>query len=208
MDRLVHLVDKTDAGKWGRDDLLAVSEDHMVAAGQVKPALAVWRTLTNAGWIESSVPTEDKPLTNGDFRQPFYRHGFDWTTDDNSGTRVEQYADSSQVRISLFGDEAEKVSLLQQYIWVAPDSHYTLTWQANQEDLASPSGIFWRLHPVGSTGTDLVSGDLTDPNQSWDFVTAANAKIYLLTLDYQRVLGTTRARGTLILKSTSMNKQN
>jgi len=39
--RLVHLVKKDDAGKWGRDDLLALSEDHMLAAGYLQPALAV-----------------------------------------------------------------------------------------------------------------------------------------------------------------------
>jgi len=211
VERLVHLVKKDDAGKWGRDDLLALSEDHMLAAGYLQPALAVWSALKSAGWIEESVPNEQNPVTNGDFRQPFFRHGFDWVINDNPGTRVEQLADISELRINLYGDEAEKMVLLQQYVAVAPGARYRMTWHHQSEELSEPSGFTWHLHAVDGGTADIASGDIisakASPNASWDFVAPLHAKAFLLTLEYARALGTTRARGALALKSVAMIKK-
>ena len=207
VERLVRLVDKRDAAKWGRDDLLAVAEDHMLAAGDLKPALRVWSILNNAGWIEQSVPAEQSPLTNGEFRQPFYHHGFDWKTVENPGCRAEQFSDAAELRISLYGDEAEKLTLAQQYVAIAPGAPYTMKWQIQTDDLVQPSGFEWHLHPVGGSTQELVSGDLVGPNPTWDFVAPADAKTFLLTLEYSRALGTMRARGSMAVKSVAITQR-
>jgi tetratricopeptide (TPR) repeat protein len=207
VERLVHLVKKEDAGKWGRDDLLAAGEDHMLAAGHLQAALDVWSTLKNAGWIEQSVPSEQSPLTNGDFRLPFYRHGFDWVASDNPGTRVDQLLEAPGLRINLYGDEAEKMLIMQQYVAVRPGAHYSMTWQPQYEELYEPSGFSWHLHSIGGQAPDLVSGDVIAANPVWDFVAPSNAKSFLLTLEYARVLGTVRGRGSLLLKSVNMTQR-
>lgn len=208
VERLVHLVKKEDAAKWGRDDLLAVGEDHMLAAGHLQPALAVWSALKNAGWIEQSVPNEQDPLTNGDFRQPIYRHGFDWVSNDNPGTRVDQLVEASALRVNLYGDEAEKIVLLQQYVAVKPGARYRMTWHPQSEELNEPSGFAWHLHPIGGTGvSDIVSGDVIAPNPTWDFVAPSTANAFMLTLEYARALGTVRARGSLVLRSVAMTEK-
>jgi len=204
VNRLVHLVSKDDAAKWGRDDLLALSEDHMLAAGSLQPALDVWSALKGAGWIEQSVPSGQNPLTNGDFRQPFFRHGFDWVINDNPGARLEQLPDLSELRVNLYGDEPEKMVLLQQYVAVTPGARYSMTWHQQSEELTEPSGLTWCLHSIGGSQSDLVSGDVIAPNSSWDFVAPRGVKGFLLTLEYARALGTTRARGALSLKSVTM----
>jgi tetratricopeptide (TPR) repeat protein len=207
VDRLVHLVNKSDASKWGRDDLLAASLDHMLAAGARQPAMNVWSVLKDAGWLASPAPTAESPLTNGDFHLPFFRHGFDWVIIENPGTRVEQLSDIPEVRISLYGDEPEKMTLLQQYVAVTPGRRYLMKWHLQSQDLNQPSGFAWHLHPTADAGPEISYGDVISANAAWDFMAPPAAGTFLLTFEYARALGTTRARGSLALKSVIMNQQ-
>jgi len=206
VDRLVRTVGKDDPSKWGRNDLLAVTEDHMLAAGYLKPAIQVWSTLKEAGWLNEAVPNDQHPLINGDFRERFYRHGFDWVNVESAGTHVEQLWQTPCLRIDLYGDEAENVTLLQQYVAGAPGKRYLMAWQAQADDLADPSGLSWHLHPVKGA-SELTSGDLLAPDKTWVFDAPVNSKLFLLTLEYARPLGNTRARGAVVLKAVTMNQQ-
>jgi tetratricopeptide (TPR) repeat protein len=207
VERLVKAVGKDDPSKWGLNDLVAASEDHMLAEGYMRPALTVWSTLHAFGWLKHTVPNDQKPLTNGRFEVPFYRHGFDWVSPDNPGTRVEHFPDVPEVRMNLNGDEGEHITLLQQYVDLAPDTRYTMTWKVQSEELNQPSGLAWHVHPVKGGGTaGGASGDLVGSPASWTFVSPI-ANAYLLTLEYIRPLGSTRARGALTLKSVTMNQK-
>jgi hypothetical protein len=208
IDRLVRLVATGNAQDWGRDDLIAIAEDHMLQAGAVSPAIKVWASLNNGGWIKQAVPDAYHPLTNGDFRIPFYRHGFDWVGVEESGVRIDQITSDSMVRINLFGDQADKVVLMQQYVDVEPGKTYVLSWQARSQEILAPSGLAWRLHPIkGGPGTgELVSGDLL-ADSSWNVAVPADAKAFLLTLECHRPLGSMRARGTFSLQAVSMSQQ-
>jgi tetratricopeptide (TPR) repeat protein len=208
VERLVQAVGKDDPGKWGRDDLLAAAEDHMLAAGEGQPAINVWSTMKQAGWLEQSVPNDQRPLTNGDFRLRFYRHAFDWVTNESPGTRVEQYVESNDVRINLHGDEPEKCTLLQEYVAAAPSARYNVTWRAQADDLSAPSGLAWHLHAIGGgTVPEVVSPDLLSPHPAWEFTTPAGAKTFLLSLEYARPMGVTRAHGAIVLKAVTMERK-
>jgi tetratricopeptide (TPR) repeat protein len=210
VERLVHAVGKDDPAKWGRDDLLAFSLDHMLAAGYLQPALQVWSILNEAGWLAEPAPNDKHPLTNGGFAARLYRHGFDWVTVENAGTRLEQVQEPPALRISLYGDEAETLTLLQQYVDVRPGNRYQLTWQAQGDELAVPSGFKWHLHPIHRagemSGPEVVSGDLLADPAGWTFV-APEGNAFLLTLEYAREVGTVRARGSLTLKEVAMSLQ-
>ena len=206
IERLIHVVGNGNPQDWGRDDLIAISEDHMLQAGAASPAIKVWASLNNGGWIKQSVPDVYHPLTNGDFRIPFYRHGFDWLGLEESGVRIDQIATDAMVRINLFGDQADKVVLLQQYVDVEPGKKYNLSWQARSQEILAPSGLAWHVYPIkGGTG-ELVSGDLLGES-SWNFAAPADAKAFLLTLECRRPLGSMRARGTFSLQTVSMSQQ-
>jgi hypothetical protein len=208
VERLVQAVGSDDPRKWGRDDLLAVIEDHLLAAGQLKAAINVWSTLKNAGWLHETVPNDQRPLTNGDFAERFYGHGFDWVSVENPGTRVDQNSDTAELRISLYGDEAEKITLLQQYVAAAPNTRYSMTWEAQAGELNDPSGLAWHLRDTrAEPAGEVVSGDLLAPAAKWDFVSPPGAEGYLLTLEYRRPPGITRARGSVGLKSVTMNQK-
>jgi hypothetical protein len=207
--RLVTAPGSQNPADYGRDDQIAPTLDRIVAAGDLASALDIWKSMSDAKWIELPVPTSAHPLSNGDFQMPFFRHGFDWTPISSPGVTSEQSLAAKDVRITFSGAEAEHVALLQQYIPLDPNCHYRFEWQAESNGIESPSGLAWHLYPVpNDTDASLSAGDLlASAPSTWDFTSPANASLCLLTLDYTRPLGVTRANGDVTLRSVSMERR-
>lgn len=207
IERLVKQVSAKNAHAWGRDSLIATMEDRLAAHDNTGDALQVWAALHKAGWISQTAPDASRPLSNGDFRTAFYPHGFDWNPIESSGVSITHDTDQGSLEIELSGEQPEQVTLLQQYVPVKPGALYRLTWHAAGDDLASPSGLAWRLHPVATrSASDLASGDLLDSQHSWNVKVPGDASLCLLTLEYTRPLGSVRARGTFSISSVAMAK--
>ena len=207
MQRLAIAVGSDDPRAWGRDDLIAVSLDRILASGDTRGALQVWTTLRDSNWIKQGVPDVNHPLTNGDFRLPSYRHGFDWVAPDVNGLRVEQFPDEPAVRITLTGDEPEHCILFQQYVTVETDAVYNLQWKADSENVEPGNGLAWHLEPIGTQGaTPMASGDLLVSN-SWPFRVPPAGHAFLLTLEYNRELGRVPPTGSIALHWVSLTKQ-
>ncbi len=208
VQRLVRQVGNSDPKRWGRDGMIAAIEDRLLAAGYDRPALQIWSTLSQSGWISQTIPTTANPLTNGGFRLPFYPHGFGWTPIESPGIAIIHYPDQASVRFEFSGDEAEHSVLLQQYVPVAPGCGYRLTWQPASDDITTPSGLAWRMRPITGTATDeMQSGDLLDSNRIWNVHIPQGIHLCLLMLEYRRALGTVRPRGSLTLSSVAMRAQ-
>jgi hypothetical protein len=200
--RLVASVGNANPRLWGRDDLLASIEDRILGAGDRRDGLAIWTSLKNGGWIPHGIPNSEHPLTNGDFRIPFYRHGFDWAPMDSIGARVEQFHDAPVVRISLSGEQPDRCVLLRQYVPLSPGSVYNLRWRAAAPD----GGLAWHLRAMpAKEAAGLVSGDLSSSAQ-WQFRAPAS-EVGMLSLEYSRPLGRVRAAGAITLESVSLEKQ-
>lgn len=193
----------------GRDDQILPEEDRILAAGQLQPALEIWRTMAAAHWIGHSVPTPAAPLTNGDFASPLLHHGFDWVSSTNEGVTTEQLTGEKNLRITLSGDEPEHCVLLQQYVPLDRERSYRLQWQAAAQGIEEPSGISWQVHPVGagtlagSAAEEVLKGS----SGIWDFQSSPTTDISLLTLEYSRPLGKLRANGSLTLRSVSLQEK-
>ncbi|MBV8570779.1 MAG: hypothetical protein JO319_09205 [Acidobacteriaceae bacterium] len=206
VQRLIAQVGGGNPRTWGRDDLIATIEDRLLADGQAEPAMQIWSSMHRGGWVSQPVPTATHPLSNGDFSVPFYPHGFDWAPLDPPGIAISHYTDQSSVRFEFSGDEAEHSVLMQEYIPVAKDGSYLLTWHAVSEDISSPSGLVWHLHQIGAE-KDLQSGDLLDAQSSWRFHVAPAVSLGRLALDYSRPMGSVRARGSIVLTSVAILPQ-
>jgi hypothetical protein len=206
MRRLIARVGRANPGLWGRDDLVASIEDQILSDGDRRDALAIWTSLKDGGWIHHGIPDSEHPLTNGDFRVPFFRHGFDWAPMDSTGARVEQFRDTHVVRISLSGEQRDHCVLLRQYVPLAPGSVYNLAWRIATPD--ATAGVTWHLRAIpAQAGSDLVSGDLLASSPAlWQF-RAPSAELAMLSLEYSRPLGSVRAAGTVTLESVSLEKQ-
>jgi hypothetical protein len=206
VQRLVRAVGNDDPRAWGRDDLIAASLDHVLAGGELQTGLQIWTTLRDGRWIAQSVPDANQPLTNGDFRLPFYRHGFDWVSAETEGIHIQHFANEPSVDIGLSGDQPEHCELLRQYVAVEPGFLYKLQWQAEAQGIPAGSGVAWHLRATnGDAGIE--SGDLLNAPQTWEFVAPPNVNGFFLTLEFNRALGHVRPTGHLTLRSVAMNRQ-
>ncbi len=184
--------------------------DSLLATNQYQAAQRVWKQLVEAKWLSTPVPTAAFPLTNGDFSQPSFGHGFDWVLQPVVDVAADQIPVSSRLRFTFGGNQPEAFRLLQQFVVLEPNHRYRLTWTAGSDRIATGSGFQWRLLPVSEHGpastSNLVSTDLPGLNgtNSWDF-TAPGQPLNLLTLEYIRRAGTVRPEGELSLIAISLN---
>ena len=206
VQRLVRVVGNDDPRAWGRDDLIAASLDRVLAAGELRTGLQIWTTLCDGRWIAQSVPDADHPLTNGDFRLPFYRHGFDWASAETEGVRIQQLTDGAFLDIVLSGDQPEHCELLRQYVAVEPGFLYKLQWKADAQGIAAGSGLAWHLRATKADAA-IESGGLLNAPQTWEFVAPPNVSGFLFTLEFNRALGHVKPSGHLTLRSVSVNRQ-
>jgi tetratricopeptide (TPR) repeat protein len=206
VQRLVRAVGDDDPRAWGRDDLIASSLDHVLASGDPQDGLQIWTTLRDGRWIAQSVPDADHPLTNGDFRLPFYGHGFGWARAETEGVHIQQFTEEPSVDIGLSGDQPGHCELLRQYVDVEPGFLYKLQWRAEAQGIPPGSGLAWHLRAT-SGDIGIESGDLLNAPQAWEFVAPPKVNGFLLTLEFNRALGHVRPSGHLTLRFVSMNRQ-
>jgi hypothetical protein len=206
VERLVRAVGNDDPRAWGRDDLVATSLDHVLAGGELQTGLQIWTTLRDGRWIAQNVPDANQPLTNGDFRLPFYRHGFDWVSAETEGVHIQHFANEPSVDIGLSGDQPEHCELLRQYVAVEPGFLYKLQWQAEAQGIPAGSGVAWHLRATNGDA-NIESGDLLNAPKTWEFVAPPNVSGFLLTLEFNRALGHVRPTGHLTLRYVAMNRQ-
>ncbi|HEY3453453.1 MAG TPA: hypothetical protein VGK64_02550 [Bryobacteraceae bacterium] len=202
--RLILRVGNAEPQLWGRDDLVASIEDQILREGNRQNALAIWTSLREGGWIRQGIPNVQHPLTNGDFRIPFFRHGFDWAPADSSCSRMEQISNTGRVRITLPGDQPDACVVLRQYVPLAAGRIYSLTWRAHTQDADKSRGLAWHIKAVPPTiAEETSSSDLFDSPGSWQFRAPAS-EVAMLSLEYNRPKGYVRAAGTVTLESASL----
>lgn len=208
VDRLVKTAGKGKPADFGRDDQIAPMEDRLLAAGDLESALAVWQSMRQANWVSLPTPTPQRPLNNGNFDVPFFKHGFDWAPIPINGVTLDHVASEKLVRITFSSDEPEYCALLRQYVPLAPNRAYRLSWQADAESMGAPSGLAWDLYTVADNAqTSLASGDLLEAKSGmWDF-RSSGADLYLLKLEYKRPLGTVLATGAVTLRGVSLKER-
>ncbi|HZQ52538.1 MAG TPA: hypothetical protein VFB14_10085 [Bryobacteraceae bacterium] len=173
----------------GRDDLIGPIEDQLLSVGDVRDALQIWRSLSDARWIHLSVPAPSHPLTNGDFRSPFYGHGFDWVPASCPGASVNQDSAAGILRIELSGTEPEHCTLLTQRIPVVPGQLYHLQWRG------AASGLLWKIN---SLQKELGNGGILE------FRTPQHTDLLTVALEYARPPGSILTSGSFELRSVSI----
>ncbi len=207
--RLVKTAGPSNPVDYGRDDQIGPTEDHLLAAGDLPGALDIWRTMKEGGWINLPLPTPEKPLNNGDFHSPFFRHGFDWMPVQGTGILIDQFLDQKAARVSFSGAEPDNCVLLRQYVALDSNRPYRLQWKAEGAGIEPPSGISWHLHSVPDNSQKILEGGdlLSRASGSWDFQSPSNGNLSLLALEYARPLGSIRANGSVTLRAVSLEER-
>jgi hypothetical protein len=178
--------------------------DRLLGTGNLDVASRMWSTLSRVRWIPFPSPDAFRPVTNGEFKHELWSHGFDWILSDNDGVRFSQDIRQGDIQFSLSGDQAEDITLVQQWLPLAPNQAYRLTWTSLCEQLGTPSGISWHVQsgPKQADSADFSSNG----GGSWAFETGGNGQASLISLHYRRPLGSTRAHGTVRLMAVSLQK--
>lgn len=203
IERLIQAVGKKDPRTWGRDDLLANIEDRMVLEGDRDLALHIWASMVKGGWLKQSIPDVDHPLTNGDFRTTFFRHGLDWIPANVEGIRVEQSPSEGFTRLYFNGNEPEHCVIMQEYLPLEAARLYQFQWQAETDLNEVPTGLTWHLGRRDQPLEYGASSPGLSMSSRWRVQAPATPGFALLSLEYNRPLGHLRARGFVTLRSVS-----
>jgi tetratricopeptide (TPR) repeat protein len=195
-------------GRW--QNLLGITEDRLLTAGNVDAALHVWNRMHQRGWTKLAAPSASAPLTNAKFKAPFSNHGFDWSSVPAPGVSFDQISESQKIRFTFSGTQPEWCRLLQQFVSLEPGRTYRMTWETESSDFVDQIGLTWKLYPAGAgldAGSALSSPDLIQKGANygeWVFSVRNDAKLYLITLEFKRPLGQVRAEGSLAIRDVSM----
>ena len=202
LKRMMDAAGNASPEAYGRTNVVGPIMDQLLWAGYPEAALQIWGFLHSASWVSLPVPSGTRPLTNGSFHSAIWNHGFDWTVLGNEGIFFNQYPEAGELRFDFSGNEPEKCTLLQQWIPTLPGQVYRLQWTASATGASKPLGLSWRIHRPGGA---LDSPDLiTIAPGVWNFKAPELTQSTLLSLEYARPLGETRANGVFILQSVSI----
>jgi len=190
---------------WYRDSV-GIGIDHLLDADLPSDASKLWNSLYRVHWMGFPAPSASSPLNNTDFSQQAFQHGFDWMLPPVNGARGTQYPDIREIRFTFSGTQPEFCVLLRQYVLLQPAHDYVLSWDADAGSIPTQDGFAWRLYsvkrglppaPLDMRSPEVISGSGAG---KWQFRTGPDGPVFLMTLEYTRPVGRTRAEGSFVLR--------
>jgi hypothetical protein len=186
--------------------------DRLLDLGRNEEAIAIWQGLSGQKLIPYTVPSPEASdvLTNGDFRQPSLGAAFDWRFSSPAGIYIDREGIPPAISIGFTGKQPESTEILSQYVALLPLRKYVLSIRYSTRDIGAESGLKCLLVPF--KGTDLLNNAAFLPGgdgegereQTFHFGTAKNITGARLIFAYQRMQGTMRIEGSLVLKKLSL----
>ena len=185
--------------------------DHLLEAGEAEDAVAVWKELSQRKLVPYAVPSAEGPdiLTNGDFHLPGIASAFDWRFSAPGGIYIHREGRPPAISVSFTGKQPESTEILSQYVALLPLRKYELSVRYGTKEIGAESGLKCLLVPFKGAdlldGAGLLPGGIEgDTERAFHFVTGKNTKIARLVVAYQRMQGTMRIEGRLILRRFSL----
>ncbi len=194
--------------RWNRavdlPQLLSTSE-RLIADNRPNQAVQLWNGLAELHGIpfQELVPRSGSSLTNGDFIVFPTSRGFDWRLPDVKGITARLDERPAGLRISFSGSEPESCEIMTQFLPLMANSSYELRFLYLTEGISSTTGLGWRITDMIGSEVLAQGSILASEKESQSrllFRTLAGSGMVRLTLAYQRVLGTTRIEGSLVLR--------
>ena len=175
--RLVEIGNKDN----GRSTVLAAI-DALFDANRSDGAVELWNQAAAAHWFAH--PAIGAPITNPEFSFEFLPAGFDWHPASQDGVVFWRLGNGRGLQFEFSGRQPENCTLLSLRIPFDPAKNYK--FKARASGFEPGTGLKWRLGKL-----------------EWDVLTEEQAIEHpppsILTLTYNRALGTKRIEGTLTL---------
>jgi|GEM_PF-497728 len=191
--------------------VVALYLDRLLLADHVEDAVAVWNSMVERKYVPlGKLSAEDGPyLTNGDFQQQVSGLGFDWKIPPAEGIqRVQRRGSDNQyfVEMRLSGGQAEYTPLLIQMMPITPGRRYALIYEYSTNQLPAETGIGWvvrdgRTEQPVATPPPLENAEDFWYETSFSFDAPEDVRLLQLELKYERVPGTARERGRMVMRN-------
>ncbi len=173
--------------------LLYVAADALLEAGQGRAAEDLWVALGNS---------RPSGVTHPNFEMPAAGHGFDWRIVETPGVTHTSLAESSGHRVRFNGHQPESCELFRQVLGgLRPGSRYVLQWESRTQEIASPTGLEWR---IGSRGAAITASEEWSTGRM-TFVPDSEEATLVLT--YKRPEGQVRTEGQLDLRRVTSSPE-
>ena len=133
---------------------------------------------------------------------------FDWRLHPAPGVAFTLAASPPEIRATFSGNQAHNCRLLEQVVPLEPSRDYRLRFVYRTSGIPPGSGLRWQaVSPRGPddwsvTGPDLSAEDWAEGQL--DFGAPPKAGQALLSLRYDRALGTTRIEGAVWIRNVSL----
>jgi tetratricopeptide (TPR) repeat protein len=198
-----------DAGPEDRTMLLDAC-DRFLANGMAEPAMSAWNALCSHGLLpfDALQPAAGVSLTNGSFRAGGIGRGFDWRWSPVEGVTATIGAGMAAVNFS--GKQAESAETIWQLVPVAPGRTYSLRFEYQTTDIASPSGVRWQVAGIDGAGELGTSTDLAAPSwkaEAFRFRVPPGVDLVRLRLLYARAAGTVRIDGSVVTRAMRLEME-
>ena len=185
--------------------VLLTTCDRLLENKRVEEALEIWNRLADARRISvGRMPTPGgNLLTNGDFAMQPTSQGFDWRLQSFDGVSPSSEENPAGLRVTFSGRQTERGEPLIQFAPVQENTEYTLRFRFGTSGIRPGAGLHWRIADMNGAilreGESLSSeGEAQRDNL---FRTPAGCRLVRLSLNYERVPGTTRIEGFIVLRN-------
>lgn len=206
ISRLVEHAPQQDAEVFGKSSIVGPIEDKLLQNGREQDALAVWNMLYEGHWISLPAPNVATPITNGSFTVPIWPHGFDWVVVPTSGVSIQQDTQAHHIEIDFSGDQPDPCTLLVQWVPLSARKTYTVRWSAKAESADAQADLTWHVR-TGVGQPVAASLPFSQSGGKWTFSSPPQDGAFVLSLEYARQTGYTRAEGSLLLSEITASYQ-
>jgi len=173
--------------------LLYAATDALLETGQGRAAENLWEALGNA---------RPRGVTHPDFEAPAIGHGFDWRLLETPGVTATRVAEFSGLRLRFSGRQPESCELVRQVIGgLRAGARYALQWDSRTQDIASPTGLEWR---IGAQGAAIAASDAWSHGKL-SFIPDSEQATLVLT--YRRPEGQARTEGQIDLRRVTSSPE-
>lgn len=193
---------------------VALYLDRLLLADYVDDAVEVWNQLCARGFVPlDPLSIEDGPyLTNGDFTERVSGLGFDWKIPRAEGlTRIQRQGPDGEyfLEVRLSGGQPEYTQLIIQMLPIQPGRRYALIYEYLTQQLPAETGIGWiirdgRTEQPVATPPPLENAEDFWYETSFSFDAPEDARLLQLELKYERVPGTARERGRMVMRNVRL----
>ncbi len=183
--------------------------DLLIEDRRIAEAVGVWNQLSARRLIPQA---PGMLVSNGQFLFPPSGRAFDWrlVSSDGVAADLERRGPEGYLKIRFGGVHAETAELFWQWVPVAPERDYRLSFRYRTETLPPDTGLYWVVRDeTGSTKAELLTTPPLAAQESWTgsgaaFRTRRETRLVRLAFAYRRSLGTTRSQGAVALGGVEM----